>query len=79
MSYVCDAGCGYGQWSFPLAKLNKSVHEIDSSYDRISVCQALLADNSSPEGTLEFLVKDIQKTNFPDQFLMECSLIALYI
>ena len=68
MNKICDAGCGYGQWSFPLSKLNKSVHGIDSSADRISVCQALLVDNPSIEGTLEFLVEDIQKTNFPDQY-----------
>jgi SAM-dependent methyltransferase len=67
MSKVCDAGCGYGQWSFSLAKLNQAVQGIDSSAGRISVCQSLLDDNPSYKNILKFSVADIQQTGFPDR------------
>ena len=67
MRKVCDAGCGYGQWSFPLAKLNKAVQGIDSSAGRIAVCQSILDDNRLNENILNFSVSDIQQTEFPDQ------------
>ena len=38
-SKILDAGCGYGQWSFPMANLNKEVFSIDNSKQRIKICK----------------------------------------
>lgn len=42
MNVVLDAGCGFGQWTRPLAELNGYVHAIDFDRRRVSVCQTML-------------------------------------
>jgi SAM-dependent methyltransferase len=37
---VLDAGCGFGQWSLSLARLNRTVNAIDSSAARVKVLDA---------------------------------------
>lgn len=38
---VLDAGCGFGQWSVALARLNASVDAVDGSADRIAVVRSI--------------------------------------
>ncbi|MBN1797190.1 MAG: class I SAM-dependent methyltransferase [Spirochaetales bacterium] len=38
---VLDAGCGYGQWSFALSKLNKKVYAIDIDTERINIAKKI--------------------------------------
>lgn len=57
---VLDAGCGFGQWSALLARLNKAVDAIDLSSSRIrlarSLCEALgIANVAFHEGSIETL------------------------
>jgi SAM-dependent methyltransferase len=40
---VLDAGCGFGQWSVPLAQLNQRVDVIDVSSERIQLARVLCA------------------------------------
>lgn len=57
---VLDAGCGFGQWSASLARLNKAVDAIDLSSSRIrlarSLCEALdIANVGFHVGSIETL------------------------
>ena len=38
---VLDAGCGYGQWTFPLAQMNKFVLGVDVEENRVDVASKL--------------------------------------
>lgn len=40
-----DIGCGFGQWSFALSKLNRLVDSIDISEHRISICKQIQTQN----------------------------------
>ena len=42
LNMVLDAGCGFGQWTLALAKLNKHVSAVDSSSDRLFYLEALI-------------------------------------
>ena len=42
---VLDAGCGFGQWSFALSKLNNSVCSIDIDAIRLNITKELLKFN----------------------------------
>jgi len=41
MDNVLDAGCGMGQWSLMMAKVNNHIYSIDNSYSRINVVSEL--------------------------------------
>ena len=56
---VLDAGCGFGQWSCALSKMNMNIEAIDISEKRITVAKALFGDISN----LHFEVSDL--TNMP--------------
>ncbi|MCE3229979.1 MAG: Methylase involved in ubiquinone/menaquinone biosynthesis-like protein [Bacteroidetes bacterium] len=61
---VLDAGCGFGQWSFAMAKLNKKVVGIDASSERLLVANEMAKD--SGVNNIEFQYGLIDKTNFED-------------
>jgi len=44
MEAVLDAGCGMGQWTWSLAKLNDSVHAVDYSQARVQMVAAVHSD-----------------------------------
>ena len=66
MTNVLDAGCGYGQWSLSLSRLNSSVESCDISPVRINLLKMLCNDfnisNVNP------LISGIDLTPYPDNF-----------
>lgn len=42
---VLDAGCGFGQWSLALAKLNEEVYSCDADTKRISFLEKMVNEN----------------------------------
>lgn len=61
-SKVLDAGCGYGQWSFPMAYLNKEVFSIDNSKQRIVICKNI--NKELKFKNLKFLVGSVEDIQF---------------
>ncbi len=64
ISTVLDAGCGFGQWTMALAKLNGHVAGTDISPDRVKVCSEI-ADSLNIKNT-EFKVASLEKQPFDD-------------
>lgn len=64
---VLDAGCGYGQWSFPLAKLNNQVTALDISDERIATCQKIQASYFPSIKNLNFSVGSIDDLPFENE------------
>lgn len=61
---VCDAGCGVGSLSIPLAKMGAKVHASDISEKMVGEARtrakAVLADDLKPEQMPEFETKDLE-------------------
>ena len=38
---ILDAGCGFGQWTIPLSKLNQTVYAIDSDHNKITIAKKI--------------------------------------
>ncbi len=62
---VLDAGCGYGQWSFALAELNKKVTGIDISKDRIETSNTIAQVNNAKN--ISFFKSTIEKFDSADE------------
>lgn len=64
MDSILDAGCGFGQWTFALANLNRTVTGIDLCNERINICQQLkeIIGNKN----LEFLSGSIENLPYED-------------
>ncbi|MDC0498916.1 class I SAM-dependent methyltransferase [Alphaproteobacteria bacterium] len=60
---VLDAGCGFGQWSFPLARINTNVFAIDYSKTRINLCKEI--NQKLAYKNLYFSVGSVENINFP--------------
>ena len=61
---VLDAGCGMGQWTMALAGMNKSVHGLDVSSDRIKVARVISA--SVALQNINYSVGQLEKLQFAD-------------
>lgn len=61
---VLDAGCGFGQWSIPLAKHNTNVYSIDISKERVSFTEELAQELNIKNLTTS--LQSINNTNFKD-------------
>jgi SAM-dependent methyltransferase len=60
LARVLDAGCGFGQWSAALARLNRMVHAVDVSIVRVGLarglCEALgIANAAFQKASIESL------------------------
>ncbi|MFX0115107.1 MAG: class I SAM-dependent methyltransferase [Candidatus Hodarchaeota archaeon] len=64
MGKVLDAGCGFGQWSIALSKLNQEVCAIDIRKDRI--CMAKLMANKSKISNIKYYLSSIENLPFPN-------------
>jgi SAM-dependent methyltransferase len=63
---VLDAGCGMGQWTMALAGMNKSVHGLDVSSDRIEVARVITA--SVGLQNIKYSVGQLEKLQFADSY-----------
>ena len=62
---VLDAGCGFGQWSLPLAETNRSVTAIDTSEVRVRILDDLVRHFGI--GNISAARSSIEETPYPDQ------------
>lgn len=63
--YVLDAGCGYGQWSAALSRVNKRVTGIDINPDRIG--NVLSSPVARACGNLDVLSGDLENMPFESE------------
>ncbi|MBU1121518.1 MAG: class I SAM-dependent methyltransferase [Candidatus Omnitrophica bacterium] len=61
--YVLDAGCGFGQWSMALARLNKQVYSIELDINRLR--GAINVAKKKNIENIEFVLGDIEDINVP--------------
>ena len=61
---VLDAGCGFGQWTLPLAEVNRSVAAIDVSEVRVRTLADVAAHFGA--GNVEAAQSSIEETPYPD-------------
>jgi SAM-dependent methyltransferase len=66
MIRVLDAGCGFGQWSMALGKINIEIHAADVAHERISI--ALLVARELGLSNIKFNNSSIDRLPFPDDF-----------
>lgn len=70
---VLDAGCGFGQWTFTMARMNGAVDGFDFSQERVTTCQNI-HDSQFPElKNVKFSQGSIEKINADD-----CSYDAIF-
>ncbi len=62
---VLDAGCGYGQWSLALAKLNQYVYAVDSAPIRIMFLKDILKEIGTVN--VSTLRCNVEHLRFPDK------------
>jgi SAM-dependent methyltransferase len=80
---VMDAGCGFGQWSFELARLNDHVFAFDLSPVRIELCQTLSNEVFPEIRNIDFQIGDLESIPGPDDsfdavFSYSCIFLADY-
>tara|TARA_Y100001970_G_scaffold294294_1_gene449951 strand:+ start:20719 stop:21483 length:765 start_codon:yes stop_codon:yes gene_type:complete len=63
---VLDAGCGFGQWSFSLAKMNKNVFAIDASKKRINLCNKI--NQNLNYDNLVFSIGNVENLKFSNSY-----------
>jgi len=63
-SVVLDAGCGFGQWSLALAKLNDYIHAVDMSPDRITILNDIITE--AKINNIKTKESKLEKTPFKD-------------
>ena len=63
LDHVLDAGCGFAQWTFPLAGLNKNVVGLEYDANRIVVSQEILRGLKTSNIKIE--KGDIEKIQYP--------------
>jgi magnesium-protoporphyrin O-methyltransferase len=56
---ICDAGCGIGTLSIPLAQTGAQVHAVDFSEKMIMMAKSRARDILGPAGNLKFEVQDL--------------------
>jgi ubiquinone/menaquinone biosynthesis C-methylase UbiE len=61
---ILDAGCGFGQWAFAMAKTSKFVAGVDISSARVEVCCRLAALNNVNNSV--FMQAKLEKIPYPD-------------
>ena len=64
--FVLDAGCGFGQWSLSLSKLNANVFSCDISHDRVSFLQQLC--DREEIAKIDAVVSPLTKLPYYDNF-----------
>ncbi len=62
---VLDAGCGFGQWLFSLADMNKKVVGIDFSQERVDVCKEIAQKNNI--NNVEVIKSSITNTELKEE------------
>ncbi len=63
---VLDIGCGFGQWSIALGKLNKEVFGCDVASDRIIVASEIAKSFSMDN--VHYSYGSLEEVNFPDNY-----------
>lgn len=58
MGKVLDAGCGYGQWSAALSKLNQEVYSVDISPTRLLTAKHFLSSMGSSNANFSYASLD---------------------
>lgn len=67
MENTLDAGSGFGQWSLPLAELNKRVTGLEFKPERVGICQKIA--NQYQPGGLRFVKGSVEDTGLADNSL----------
>ena len=63
LARVLDAGCGFGQWTVPLSRLNGQVDAIDVSSPRLEMARIFSEFNGA--GNVEFRAASVESPPFP--------------
>ena len=64
MLRVLDAGCGFGQWSMALSKINHKIYAVDVAHERISVARLVAKDLGL--SNITFNNSSVENLSFPD-------------